>query len=96
LVEVKIVLSDDLLQMIDDIMFDNLFVAQHRFEYYEPSDNEDDVDDDDDDDDDVDDDNDVDDEIIHHVPEFGDASRSSFVVSRDWALVIDVFQEGLI
>ena len=89
-------MSDDLLQMIDDIMFDNLFVAQHRFEYYEPSDNEDDVDDDDDDDDDVDDDNDVDDEIIHHVPEFGDASRSSFVVSRDWALVIDVFQEGLI
>jgi hypothetical protein len=77
--------------MIDDIMFDNLFVDQHRFEYYEPSDNEDDVDDDDD----VDG-KDVDDEIIHHVPEFGDASRSSFVVSRDWALVIDIFQEGLI
>jgi len=73
--------------MIDDIMFDNFFVDQHRFEYYEPSDNDDDDDDDDDD---------VDDEIIHHVPEFGDASRSSFVVSRDWALVIDVFQEGLI
>ena len=77
--------------MIDDIMFDNLFVDQHRFEYYEPSDNEDDVDDDDD----VDG-KDVDDEIIHHVPEFGDASRSSFVVSHDWALVIDIFQEGLI
>jgi hypothetical protein len=43
--------------MIDDIMFDNLFVDQHRFEYYEPSDNEDDVDG-----------KDVDDEIIHHVP----------------------------
>jgi hypothetical protein len=40
--------------------------------------------------------NNEDDEIIPLVPEFGDASRSSFVVSRDWALVIDVFQEGLI
>jgi hypothetical protein len=82
--------------MIDDIMFDNLFVDQHRFEYYEPSDNEDDVDDDDDVDGDDVDGKDVDDEIIHHVSEFGDASRSSFVVSRDWALVIDIFQEGLI
>jgi len=35
-------LSDDLLQMIDDTIFGNLFVDQHRFDYSEPSDNEDD------------------------------------------------------
>jgi hypothetical protein len=45
-------------------MFDNLFVDQHRFDYYKPSDNEDDVDD----------------EIIPLVSKFKDASRSSFVI----------------
>ena len=64
-------LLDDLLQSIDDIMFDNSFVDQHIFDYYEPSDNKDDVD------------NDVPDEIIPHVHEFRDASRFSFVVSHD-------------
>jgi hypothetical protein len=39
-------LLDDLLQSIDDIMFDNSFVDQHIFDYYEPSDNKDDVDND--------------------------------------------------
>ena len=67
-------LLDDLLQSIDDIMFDNSFVDQHIFDYYEPSDNKDDVD------------NDVPDEIIPHVHEFRDASRFSFVVSHDWVL----------
>ena len=71
-------MSDDLLQIIDDIIFDNPFAHQHRFNYSEPSDNEDDVDNDND--------NNVDDEIIPFVPEFGDASRSSFVVSHDWIL----------
>jgi len=51
-------------------MFDNLFVDQHRFDYYKPSDNEDDVDD----------------EIIPLVSEFEDASRSSFVISHNCAL----------
>jgi len=35
-------LSDDLLQSIDDTMFDNSFVDQHRFHYYNPSVNEND------------------------------------------------------
>jgi hypothetical protein len=51
-------------------MFDNLFVDQHRFDYYKPSDNEDDVDD----------------EIIPLVSEFKDAYRSSFVISYNCAL----------
>ena len=32
----NIVLSDDLLQIIDDTMFDNPFVDQYRFNYSEP------------------------------------------------------------
>jgi hypothetical protein len=72
-------LLDDLLQSIDDIMFDNSFVDQHVFDYYEPSDNKDDVDND------VHDEiiPHVHDEIIPHVHEFRDASRFSFVVSHD-------------
>ena len=58
---------DDLLQRIDDTIFDNFFVDQHRFDYHKPSDNEDDVDD----------------EIIPLVSEFKDAFRYSFVVSYD-------------
>jgi hypothetical protein len=50
-------------------MFDNPFANQHRFEYFEPSENEGDV---------VNDD-----EIIPHVPEFGDVSRS--VLLHNWA-----------
>jgi hypothetical protein len=54
----------DLLQRIDDTMFDNPFDDQHRFDYFEPSDNEDDetldpnviVNDNDDVDNDIDDD----------------------------------------
>jgi hypothetical protein len=65
-------------------MFDNPFADQHRFDYFEPSDNEDDdmlnsnvmVNDDDDDDDD-------DDEIIPSIPKFIDVFWSSFDVSND-------------
>jgi hypothetical protein len=72
----------DLLQRINDIMFDNSFADQHRFNYSEPIDNGDD---------DTldlnvmvnDGDNDVNDEIIPHIPEFMDAFRSSFVISND-------------
>jgi hypothetical protein len=82
-------LSDDLLQKIYDTMFDNPFPDQHRFDYSEPGDNKDDdtldpnmmVNVDDDIDNNVDDD--IDDEIIPYVPEFGDASGSSFVISND-------------
>ena len=35
---------DDLLQRIDDTIFDNFFV-DHGFDYHKPSNNEDDVDD---------------------------------------------------
>jgi len=59
-----------LLQRIDDNMFNKFFIDQRRFDYYKPSDNKDDVDD----------------EIIPFISEFGDAFRSSFVVSHDWAL----------
>ena len=62
-------------------MFDNPFADQYKFDYSESSANKNDemldlniivnIDDD------------VDDEIINHVHEFGDASRSSFVVSHD-------------
>jgi hypothetical protein len=62
-------------------MFDNPFADQYKFDYSESSENKNDemldlniivnIDDD------------VDDEIINHVHEFGDASRSSFVVSHD-------------
>jgi hypothetical protein len=64
-------------------MFDNPFADQHRFDYFEHSDNEDDdmlnsnvmVNDDDDDDDD--------DEIIPSIPKFIDVFWSSFDVSND-------------
>jgi hypothetical protein len=61
-------LSNDLLQMINDTMFDNIFVDQYRFNYSKASDNEDD---------DILDSNmminvDVDDEIIPPAPEFRD------------------------
>jgi len=43
LVKRKIVLLlDDLLQRIDDTIFGNLLVNQHRFHYFDSSDNEDD------------------------------------------------------
>jgi len=81
-------LSDDLLQKVNDTLFDNPFTDQHRFDYSKPNNNEDDktlnlnmivnIDND------VD--NDIDDEIIPHILEYGDASRSSFVVSHDWSL----------
>jgi len=48
------------------------------FNYSEPSNNEDDVDD----------------EIIPLVPEFGDAFRSSFVVSHYWTLDYKRMQRG--
>jgi hypothetical protein len=77
-------LSDDLLQMIGNTMFDNPFAKQHRFDYSELSDNKDDdalesnvmvnIDDD------------VDKEIIPLVSDFEDAFGSSFVVSNDYAL----------
>jgi hypothetical protein len=73
-------------------MFDNPFADQHRFDYSETSDNDDDdtldpsimVNIDDDVDNNVDDD--INDEIIPHIPEFEDVSGSSFVVSNDWTL----------
>jgi hypothetical protein len=74
--------------MINDTIFDNLFVDQHRFDYSEPSDNEDD--------DTLDPNmtvninedvnNDVDDKFIPLVPEFEDVYGYSFVVSHDWTL----------
>jgi len=80
----KSLFLDDLLQRIDDNMFDNQFVYQHRFDYSKPGENEDDetldtnvI---------VNVDNDVDDEIIPLVPEFINAYGSSFVVSHDWVL----------
>jgi hypothetical protein len=73
-------LLDDLLQMIDDTMFINPSTDQHRFEYFKPSDNEDDE---------LLDPNVIindNDEMIPPVPEFRDAFRSSFVVFHDWTL----------
>jgi len=76
-------LSDYLLQRINNTMFDNLFTDQYKFDYSESSGNEDD---------DMLDPNmminvvDDDEKIIPHVPEFRDVFRSSFVVSNDWAL----------
>jgi hypothetical protein len=62
-------LSDDLLQKVNDTLFDNPFTDQHRFDYSKPNNNEDDktlnlnmivnIDND------VD--NDIDDEIIPHI-----------------------------
>jgi len=71
-------LLNDLLQKINNTMFDNLFVDQHRFNYSKSSDNE----------------NDdtlylnmtlnVDGEIILSIPKFENASWSSFGVSHYW------------
>jgi hypothetical protein len=80
---------DDLLQKVNDTLFDNPFADQHRFDYSKPNNNEDDktlnlnviVNIDNDVDNDID--NDINDEIIHHVLEYGDDSKSSFVVSHD-------------
>jgi hypothetical protein len=58
-------------------MFDNLFTDQYRFDYSEPSDN---------DDGEILDLNvilNVDDETTSHAPKFRDASGSTFVVSHD-------------
>jgi hypothetical protein len=73
--------------MINDTMFDNLFIDQHIFDYSKPIDNEDDeileqnvtinVD--------INVAND-DDKMIPPTPEFGDAFGSSFVVYHIWAL----------
>jgi hypothetical protein len=73
--------------MINDIMFNNLFICQHIFDYSKPIDNEDDetleqnvtinVD--------IDVVND-DDKMISPTPEFGYAFGSSFVVYHVWAL----------
>jgi hypothetical protein len=73
--------------MINDTMFDNLFIDQHIFDYSKPIDNEDDetleqnvtinVD--------IDVAND-DDKMIPPAPEFRDAFGSSFVVYHIWAL----------
>ena len=72
-------LSDNLMQTIDDTIFDNLFADQHQFNYSKPRDNKDDetlnpnitinVDDDVDNDGDCDVDNDVndDDQMISHI-----------------------------
>jgi len=83
-------LLGDLLQRIDDNIFDNPFTYQHRFDYFEASDNKDDemldsnmivnIDDD------INIDDDVGDEIISYAPKFGAASGSTFVVSHDWTL----------
>jgi len=87
-------LSDDLLQRIYDIMFDNLFTDQYRFYYYEPSDNEYDntlepnmI---------VNVDGDVNDEIIPPVLEFEDASGSNFIVYNDQTLSHRHMPGGLI
>ena len=55
------------------------FFYQHIFDYYEPSDNKDDVDND------IHDNvnNDVHDEITPHFHQIRDVSRFSFVVSHD-------------
>jgi len=77
-------LSDDLLQRIDDTVFDNPFTNQHRFHYYDHSGNKDDEMLDPNIDDDVD--NDVDNEITPLVLEFKDVFGSPFAISYDWAL----------
>jgi hypothetical protein len=70
-------LSDDLLQRIDDTVFDNPFTNQHRFHYYDHSGNKDDemldpnIDDD------------VDNEITPLVLEFRDVFGSLFAISYD-------------
>ena len=83
-------LLDDLLQMIDDTMFINPFTDQHIFDYFKPSDNEDDellnpnviINDDD--------------EMIPPVPKFGDALGLVLLFFMIGHLVIDICQKGLI
>jgi len=88
-------LLGDLLQRIDDTIFDNPFTYQHRLNYFEASDNKDDemldsnmivnIDND------VDNDIDIDgDEIISYASKFGDASGSTFVFLMIRHLVIDI------
>jgi len=91
-------LLGDLLQRIDDTIFDNSFIDQHIFDYFRASDNEDDemldsnmivnIDNNVDIDIDIDIDigDDVGDETIPYALKFGDASGSIFVVSHDWTL----------
>jgi len=74
-------LSDDLLQGINDTIFDNSFTNQQRFNCYEPCDNENDkildpnvI---------VNVDNGVDDEVIPSIPEFKDASGSTLIISHN-------------
>ena len=77
-------LLDDLLQMIDDTMFDNHFVDQHMLDYSKPNENKEDDDDDDDvnADNDNDNDNNIDNETIPYVPKFKDVYRSSCIIPR--------------
>jgi len=73
-------------------MFDNSFINQHRFDYSESSDNEDDetldlniiinIHDD------------AGDKIIPHVPEFENASGFSYTSSHNWALSHRCMPEG--
>jgi len=74
-------LSDDLLRRTNETMFDNSFINQHRFDYSESSDNEDDetldlniiinIDDD------------AGDKIIPHVHEFENASGFCYTSSHN-------------
>jgi len=69
-------------------MFNNIFIDQHKFNYSEPSDNEDNE---------ILDPNviiNVDDEIIPHVHEFRDGYRSTFIVSYVWAPSHIIFSRG--
>jgi len=69
-------------------MFDNSFANQYRFNYLEPTDNEDN---------DTLDPNMIvnnDDEIIPLVPKFKDVSRSSFIISNDQTLSFRCMPEG--
>jgi len=69
-------------------MFDNPFANQDRFNYLEPTDNEDN---------DTLDPNMIvnnDDEIIPLVPKFENVSRSSFIISNDQTLSFRCMPEG--
>ena len=81
MIDVKIVCVGWFAAIIDDTIFANPFAHQRRFNYFEPSDNEDDVDNVV-----VVDDTNVDIGIIPLVLEFIDAFVSRFVVSHDWVL----------
>ena len=70
-------------------MFNNIFVDQHKFDYSEPSDNEDNE---------ILDPNviiNIDDEIIPYVYEFRDGYGSIFIVSYDWAPIHIIFPRDL-